>query len=249
MKARSSIHIGTSGWFYTHWDNFYQGLSSSQWLSYYAEHFSTVEINSTFYHLPKEKNVKNWSKITPKDFIFSVKFSRTITHVKKLKKTEVEIENFLKAIQPLKSKLGPLLFLLPPSFKLNYEALKNCIELLPKKHLYTFEFRNTSWHVPAVYELLRKNKIALCISDLNGKLSPIEVTAPFVYVRLHGPKKAYQGVYSLRALKQWAQRAKEWEANKLKVYIYFDNDEKGFAIKDAKKLIELLNLKKGNEDE
>jgi len=241
MKARP-IYIGTSGWFYTHWDHFYQGLPSSQWLSYYARYFSTVEINSTFYHLPKKKSVKNWFNSTPKDFIFSVKFSRLITHVKKLKESNLEIENFLKAIHPIKSKLGPLLFLLPPSFKLNYEALKNCIEQLPKRYSYTFEFRNESWHVPSIYDLLKKNKIALCISDLNGQLSPIEVTAPFVYIRLHGPKKAYQGVYSLQSLKQWARRVKEWEGNKLNVYIYFDNDERGFAIKDAKKLIELLNL-------
>jgi uncharacterized protein YecE (DUF72 family) len=242
MKARPNIHIGTSGWSYNHWDHFYQGLPSSQWLSFYAEHFSTVEINSTFYHLPKEKSVKNWGSVTPKDFIFSVKVSRYITHIKRLKDSEVGVANFLKAISPLKAKLGPLLFLLPSSFKLNYEALKNCVKQLPKRHLYTFEFRNESWHVPAVYELLRKYKIALCISDLNGKLSPIEVTAPFVYVRLHGPQKAYQGTYSLQALKRWAKRAEEWKANKLDVYIYFDNDEKGFALKDAEKLINLLNL-------
>lgn len=240
MKARSRILIGTSGWSYEHWDQFYEGLPSSEWLSFYAEHFPTVEINSTFYHLPKEKSVNNWTKVTPKDFVFSVKLSRYITHIKRLKESEIGVENFLEAIKPLNAKLGPLLILLPPSFKLDYERLKAFIKQLPKKYSYSIEFRNDSWHVPEVFELLRKYKIALCISDLKGNLSPLEVTAPFVYVRLHGPKKAYQGAYSLRTLKQWAERAREWEANKLAIYIYFDNDEKGYALKDAAKLMELL---------
>jgi uncharacterized protein YecE (DUF72 family) len=245
MKVQPYIHIGTSGWFYYHWKNFYQDRPSSEWLQFYSEHFITVEVNSTYYHLPKKNSVKKWFAITPKDFVFSVKFNRQITHIKRLENTEREINNFLKSIAPLKSKLGPLLFLLPPSFKLNFEALKQCITRLPKKHLYTFEFRNASWHVPAVYDLLKKYNIALCISDLNGKLSPIEITASFVYVRLHGPKIAYKGIYSLQTLKKWAERINEWETSKLNIYVYFDNDEKGFAITDAKKLIKLLDLEKG----
>jgi uncharacterized protein YecE (DUF72 family) len=241
MNFKPAIYIGTSGWSYSHWSQFYKNLPSRKWLPFYAEHFSTVEINSTYYHLPQLKSVKNWLKVTPKDFVFSVKCSRYITHVKRLKDVSVEIENFLSSIAPLEAKLGPLLFLLPPSFGLNFEVLKTCIEHLPKRYEYTFEFRNESWYVPQVYELLRKNKIALCISDLNGILSPIELTAPFVYVRLHGPHKAYKGRYSLQTLRQWAKRALEWKLHKLKVYIYFDNDEKGYAIKDAQKLIVLLS--------
>lgn len=234
------IYIGTSGWFYFHWESFYRDLPSEKWLHFYAKHFTTVEINSTYYHLPTEKTVKHWASRTPKDFIFSVKMSRYVTHVKKLKDYGDGIDKFLQAIAPLKSKLGPILFLLPPSYQINYELLEATLSVLPKNHQYVFEFRNSSWHVPEVYALLRKYKVGWCISDLNGKLSPIEITAPFVYVRLHGPKSAYKGVYSIQTLKKWAKRIQEWNAQGLSVYFYFDNDEKGYAIQDATKLINIL---------
>jgi len=239
-----SLNIGTSGWSYAHWDTvFYRGIPSSHWLEFFAKHFATVEVNSTFYRLPTEKTVKNWDKNTPDDFVFSVKASRYITHVKRLKEFD-SVQTFLKNLQPIQHKLGPILFLLPANFQLNYSRLAEFIKYLPKNYRYTFEFRHPSWLIEEVYALLKKNDIALCISDLNGKLTPIQVTASFVYVRLHGPKEAYRGRYSLSQLKQWEKRIKEWRSKKLSVYIYFDNDEKGFAIKDAKILNKLLESNK-----
>lgn len=238
---RSQVHIGTSGWSYVHWDElFYHGLQSEEWLSFYAQHFSTVEINSTFYHLPKESTVKKWVSKTPKDFIFSVKASRYITHIKRLKDSKEGIKRFLETLAPLKRKLGPLLFQLPASANLNYDRLEECLSQLPKGYLYTFEFRNDGWFIDEIYSLLEKYNIALCISDLAGKTTPIKVTAEFVYIRLHGPKKAYQGIYSHRKLKEWAARIEEWKKKKLSVFVYFDNDQKGYAIKDAIKLNKLL---------
>lgn len=240
-KSQKKVHIGTSGWSYDHWDGvFYPKISSAKRLSFYSENFSTVEINSSFYHLPTEKSVKNWKKTTPKDFIFSVKASRFITHVKRLKSSDETVKNFIKPIALLKEKLGPILFLLPPSFKLDYERLRSCIDNLPAQYQYTFEFRHPSWFHESVYKLLRKNNIALCISDLNGKTSPEITTADFMYVRLHGPKQAYRNTYSYYKLKQWAIKIKKWEKKQLGVYIYFDNDEKGYAIQDAKRLLRLI---------
>lgn len=239
MPKLKRVYIGTSGWYYDHWEeSFYHGIPAHERLPFYAEHFSTVEINSTFYHLPKEKSVENWATLTPKDFVFSVKASRYITHIKRLRNVGEGIEVFLKAIAPLKQKLGPILFLIPPFFKRNDARLKECLEELPEGPGYTFEFRHPSWHTEEIFALLNQYNAALCISDYEGKLSPIEVTADFVYVRLHGPKKAYQGSYDLRALKQWAKRIDDWSKQKLPVFIYFDNDEKGFAVKDAKRLID-----------
>lgn len=234
-------YIGTSGWSYEHWDQvFYAGLSASKRLAFYAKSFSTVEINSTFYHLPTSKAVKNWEALTPKNFVFSVKASRYITHLKRLKDPEEGLKNFFSSIKNLKSKTGPILFQLPPSFSNNFERLKSFIKKLPKKKRYTFEFRHNTWFTEEVFNLLKKYKIALCLTDLNGKLSAIEVTSDFVYIRLHGPKRAYQGSYSDKQLKQWAKRIKEWNKQNIKVFIYFDNDQKGYALQDAQRLKELL---------
>lgn len=233
------IHIGTSGWSYDHWkDSFYKETPKSDWFKFYASHFGTVEINSSFYRLPNPHTVKKWEKESPKSFVFSVKASRYITHVKRLKEPKEGVKIFLKSITPLKSKLGPILFQLPPNFKVDLERLEKCLSVLPKGNRYTFEFRHDSWFIQEVYELLKKNKIALCITDLEGKLSPVEVTAPFIYIRLHGPQRAYQGRYSHQKLTGWAKRIRKWLKEALDVYVYFDNDEKGYAVKDTLKLIE-----------
>jgi uncharacterized protein YecE (DUF72 family) len=149
-------------------------------------------------------------------------------------------ENFYPNIQNLKSKLGPILFQLPPSFKLNFDRLVDFISLLDKKQLHTFEFRHESWFNQDVYDLLSKNNIALCITDLNGKLTPEIITSQFTYIRLHGPHKSYQGSYGKAALKKWKKKIEIW-SEKISVYCYFDNDEKRFAVEDAKTLQKLLD--------
>jgi len=233
------IHIGTSGWSYNHWrENFYpERLASRKWLPFYGETFNTVEINSTFYRTPRESTVKNWFKMVPEDFLFSIKASRYITHLKRLNECEESLDYFYSVIKHFKGKLGPILFQLPPSFQLNQERLESFIALLDPSMPSVFEFRHSSWYNESVYKLLKKHNIALCITDLSGHLSSEIITADFTYLRLHGPKKAYQGSYGKKGIADWHKRIDVWR-KKTEVFCYFDNDEKGFAIQDAKALLD-----------
>ena len=235
------IYIGTSGWSYSHWkENFYpQALKAKDWLNYYSTVFSTVEINSTFYRLPLVSSVQNWYAKVPKDFLFAIKASRYMTHQKRLKDCGDALEFFYERMANLKSKIGPILFQLPPSFKMDKDRLVEFISCLSHDYAYVFEFRNPTWFIDDIYEFLSQKKIALCMTDLNGHLSPEEITAHFTYIRLHGPKKAYQGSYGISKLKLWKKKIEKWAA-KVSVYCYFDNDEKGYAIEDAKSLQDLL---------
>jgi uncharacterized protein YecE (DUF72 family) len=240
MKSKS-IHIGTSGWYYEHWDKiFYQEIPIKERLSCYAEHFSTVELNTTFYHLPKVDTITHWYDETPKNFIFAVKVSRYVTHIKKLHETQKSINLFIKRIASLKQKLGPILFQLPYSFTRNDDRLEACIAHLPKKHTYVFEFRNNSWLVDDVFDLLRAYNIGFCISDFNKTLTPLEVTADYAYVRLHGPKGRYRGSYTDEQLRNWACRIKQWHTHKIPVFFFFNNDERGFAVQNAQRLQEII---------
>lgn len=234
----NKLHIGTSGWFYGHWKNqFYpKTLKVKDWLSFYSQQFSSVEINTTFYHLPLESSVKGWFEKVPDHFLFSVKASRYITHQKKLHDCRDSLETFYKSIKSLKNKQGPILFQLPPSFQANTERLTEFVGLLKKGLQYVFEFRHPTWFTEDVYHILREKEIGLCITDLNGKLSPLVVTANFTYIRLHGPHRAYQGSYSNAQLQTWKKRIESWCSAGIQVYCYFDNDEKGYAAEDAKRL-------------
>lgn len=234
--------IGTSGWSYEHWKGvFYPAdLPAASKLDFYSSQFSVVEINTTFYHMPSQKTVENWYATTPKHFTFAVKASRYITHLKRLKDCQDSIENFLERVGLLKEKLGPILFQLPPSFQRNDERLEAVLSQLPKSLKYVFEFRHASWEVQDVYDLLDRYKVGFCISDLGGKLSPLEVTGSFAYIRLHGPQKAYQGSYSDAQLKKWKERIEAWSSHKKNTYCFFDNDEKAYAIFDALRLKSLF---------
>lgn len=233
MKA--TVHIGTSGWYYKDWHKvFYpEDLPINQRLHFYAEHFNTVEINTTFYHMPKESTVKNWDAQVVKKFLFSVKASQYITHLKRLKDCGESLAYFYKRILFLKDKLGPILFQLPPSFKKDMQRIEQFIDHLDKKLPSVFEFRHPSWFCDEVYDLLKKHKIALCLSDLGGHLSPLEITSHFTYIRLHGPHDSYTGSYSAKNLNEWKKRILQFSQNKISTYCYFDNDAKGNAIKDA----------------
>jgi uncharacterized protein YecE (DUF72 family) len=240
----AKIYIGTSGWYYDHWENtFYpEDTAPLERLPYYATQFGTVEINNTFYHLPLEKSVENWYQKVPKNFIFSVKASRYITHLKRLRDPVESTKYFFERLKPLKEKMGPILFQLPPSFKKELERLEEFLSCL-EKGLHTFEFRHSSWYSDDTYDLLKRYSAALCITDLKGKLSPEEVTSKFVYIRLHGPQApAYTGSYGPEKLKAWKKRIEKWSDQKLAVYCYFDNDEKSFATQDARELLRQLNL-------
>lgn len=244
MKGYPEIFIGTSGWHYEHWNRIFypEALPSGKRLRYYADFFSTVEINNTFYRLPSEETVKSWVKATPSMFLFSIKASNYITHTKKLKDSKETTERFFQRILLFKKKLGPILFQLPPSFKKNSERLEEFFQNLPKGYLYVLEFRHESWETDAIYDLLKKYKIALCISDLNGRLTPLEITAPFTYLRLHGPRSAYRGSYSSQQLMLWKKRVQQWKDQKIPSFCYFDNDEKGYALRDALRLKKNLHI-------
>lgn len=242
----SKIHIGTSGWSYSHWKkNFYPSkLLTSGWLNFYATVFSTVEVNTTFYHTPLPTTTKKWLAEVPKNFQFAIKASRYITHLKRLNDCSESLNIFYKSIQNLKNKTGPILFQLPPSFSINQERLETFISILKPDYRYTFEFRHKTWFTDEIYKLLSKHNIALCITDLNGKLSPEEITADLIYVRLHGPHKAYQGSYGPAKLRAWKKKIDHWLISRKEVYCFFDNDEKGYAIEDAKFLLELFKAKR-----
>lgn len=238
----ANIRIGTSGWHYKHWlGNFYpEKLPASKMLAYYYEQFDTVEINNSFYMLPKIETLSCWREATPKNFEFAIKASRFLTHNKKLKEPENALNNFLPRAEALGKKLGPILFQLPPKWRINVERLSEFLDALPKYHRYTFEFREPSWLEPQVYELLRKHNAAFCIYELAAFHSPIELTADWSYTRLHGPGGKYQGSYSNKVLRAWADRIVEWSTQLQSIYMYFDNDQAGYAASNALTLKQLV---------
>lgn len=236
------VRIGTSGWHYDHWRGpFYPpDLPPSQMLAFYAQRFDSVELNNSFYHLPSEQAFEGWRDGTPPGFCFAVKANRYLTHMKKLKDPAAGLARFLPRAEVLGEKLGPILFQLPPHWRVNVERLTAFLAALPARHRYSFELRDPSWHVPPVYAALRRHNAAFCIYDLEGFQSPIEVTADFVYVRLHGPVHAYGGCYAPEALRAWGRRVRRWVAAGLRVFVYFDNDDAAYAVRNALALARLV---------
>ena len=233
-----AIHIGTSGWHYKHWKGpFYpEKLPASKMLEFYTKRFDTVELNSTFYRLPLESGLDNWRESTPPDFVFAAKGSRFITHMKKLKDPETAVAKYFERVDRLGKKLGPIVFQTPPWWEANVERLEAFLAALPRGHRYAFELRNPTWHTPDIYRLLRRRNAAFCVFEIAGFHSPIEVTADFTYVRLHGPGGAYQGSYSDETLRTWAERIRAWERELRAVYLYFDNDQAAYAAENALEL-------------
>jgi uncharacterized protein YecE (DUF72 family) len=235
------VHIGTSGWHYKHWRGpFYPAdVPPPKMLGWYAERFDTVEINNSFYKVPTSEALAGWCRQTPPNFCFAVKASRYITHNRKLKESGETVERFLSQITELGKRLGPILFQLPPSWKVNLARLEQFLNYLPPRHHYVFEFRNDSWNSQQVFDLLRRHNAALCMFELAGYQSPMELTADFAYIRLHGPGNKYQGDYTAAQLRAWANRIESWSKTLKHVFIYFDNDQAGFAAKNA---LELQNM-------
>ncbi len=209
-------------------------------LKFYTGCFDTVELNNSFYRLPSKSALEKWREETPPGFCFAVKGSRYLTHAKKLKDPAEGIRRLFERAEILDPKLGPVLFQLPPQWPANPERLGQFLKALPAGHRYAFEFRNETWNTDEVLAILRAHHAAYCIFDLAGYQSPLSVTANFVYVRLHGPGGKYQGSYSDEALASWAQRIGDWRAQKKQVFVYFDNDDSGYAPRNALKLKGLL---------
>ena len=233
------ISIGTSGWTYDGWRGslYPHGLRKSDWLSFFGSQFSTVEINGSFYRTPSLQAVQAWHDQTPKDFVFAWKASKFITHWKRLSpKCENSIALMDTRLRALEPKISVVLFQLPPNFAQDAQRLTSFLRMLPRCYRYAFEFRHKSWYVDRVLKILQDANVALCLSDHADAPAPWETTAQHVYVRGHGPSGRYHGTYPARTLRRWADAALSWQFEKRQVYIYFDNDQKAAAPKDARRL-------------
>jgi len=235
-------HIGTSGWHYDHWrDIFYPAkLTRAKWLEFYAGHFTTVELNNSFYRLPSETAFANWYNSSPPDFTFAVKVSRFITHIKRLKNSEEALDNFINRAKILGDKLGPLLYQLPPNMHRHDEVLESFLSNLPRGIRHVFEFRHHSWLEEKVFAILRKYNVGLCVFDMPFLSCPLVATTDFAYIRFHGSGELYSSCYSDEELADWAKKLADLAANLEAVYIYFNNDVEGFAVRNAKTLCSYL---------
>lgn len=233
-EVNGRLWVGTSGYQYNHWRGpFYpQELPKKQWFEYYAKHFDTVEINNTFYHLPSAETFDHWRAQVPEGFVYSLKYSRYGSHIKRLKDPDQHVPTFLEYAQRLGPALGPILVQLPPNWRINRERLASFIEALPQDQRWAFEFRDPSWLSEAVYDRLRAYNAALCLHDLIED-HPQVVTADWVYLRFHGPGG---GSYSHQALTAAARRIQRHLAEGLDVYAYFNNDAEGYAVSNARDL-------------
>jgi uncharacterized protein YecE (DUF72 family) len=240
------VRIGCSGWNYRDWRRgvFYPPeLPAKDWLSFYAEQFDTVELNTTFYRLPNTTAVERWVSQTPDDFVFAVKVSRFVTHVKRLQEVGEHLALLLDRIEPLAAspKLGPLLWQLPPSLRRDDERLGAALADFPPLLRHAIEFRHESWFADEVLQLLRRRNVALVIADRPEihSFQTHDLTADFVYVRLHHGSRGRRGNYSRSELEEWAGRIRRW-ADARDVYAYFNNDWEGFAPANARTLATLL---------
>jgi uncharacterized protein YecE (DUF72 family) len=233
------IRIGTSGWVYDDWKGIFypEALPQEEHLPFYARSFDSVEINNTFYHLPSEATVQAWRERVPEGFVFAAKASRYITHVKNLLEPEEPVRQFLDRVDLLgQKKLGPILFQLPPRWNVNADRLREFTSILPGDHRYVFEFRDASWYVDEVFEILEQNGCAFCIHDHEDAPSPHRITAEFSYIRFHGSEGSYEGKYEQEALAEWADKLAAWAQDGLDLYCYFNNDYHGFALDNASEL-------------
>jgi uncharacterized protein YecE (DUF72 family) len=241
-ERRDRLHVGTSGWSYQSWrGTFYDaGEPPQNHLAIYARHFSTVEVNNTFYRLPSRETVESWRKTVPPGFIFVIKASRFITHMKRLRDPEQHIPMLFDRIEALGDRLGPILFQLPPRWHKNVERLDAFLQHLPKQHRYAFEFRDPTWFDREVYDLLSAHRVALCIYDLGGEHSPLETTTDLVYIRFHKPAGPNRWLYTRDELAIWANTIAAWLDAGHSVYCYFNNDPGAAAPRNAKELLEMF---------
>jgi uncharacterized protein YecE (DUF72 family) len=242
MSAAGKIWIGTSGYVYRHWRKgvFYPaGLRAREELAYYATRFPTVELNNSFYRLPTIDMFQRWRDATPSPFQFAVKASRYITHVKRLRSVTAELALFMERAVQLGPKLGPVLFQLPPHQQADIPRLGDFLALLSGGQRWTLEFRHPSWHSREVYQLLSEHAVALCI-PVGGGLRPDRVTtAPFTYVRMHRGAEP-KGGFTAEELQSWAAQIRGLSSAGKDVYVYFNNDWEGYAVRDAAALEALL---------
>jgi uncharacterized protein YecE (DUF72 family) len=231
-----SIRVGCSGWNYPSWkDEFYKGKPARLWLQHYAQVFDTVEVNNTFYRLPLQSSVARWVEETPPDFIFAVKASRYLTHIKRLGDLGAGIRRYYERLEPLvrSPKLGPVLWQLPPNFRRDDHRLAAALRALPPGR-HCFEFRHASWFAEPVYELLRAHGAALVIGD-RPEVKEFQThvfTTGWTFVRFHYGSRGRRGNYSKSEREEWARRFEEWSRD-VEIFAYFNNDWEGFAVRNA----------------
>ncbi|HHY46991.1 MAG TPA: DUF72 domain-containing protein [Firmicutes bacterium] len=262
------VKIGTSGYNYPHWGKgvFYpEGLSSSKWLQYYAEHFDSLELNVTFYRIPEEKTFDGWYRRTPEGFAFSLKGPRLITHLKKLQDVGETVELFFTHAFRLREKLVCVLWQFPPHFEVSLKLLEGFVSILPKEVHHAFEFRDRSWFCREVFEILRAHNMSICLADRPFKVTLTKSgndairgsdstatqgndsiiipspTADFVYLRRHGLGSRYSSCYTDEELAADAMNIRQWATSGLQVYVYFNNDARGYAVRNAETLRSMVS--------
>ncbi len=243
----ADLRVGGSGFLYDHWRGIFypEDLSKNYWFDYYCKRFSSVELNVTFYRLPDRETFAKWHSATPDNFIFALKGSRFITHVKKLKDCAEPLETFFSRASVLKEKLGVVLWQLSPTFNMDIDRFKAFLEeLKPFGTRHAFEFRNKTWINKKVFTLLERENAAACMADYPEFLSDIPVTTDFVYIRRHGKEGSHTTSYSTEFLKEDAKFIKAQLKQKNDAYIYFNNDAQGYAPNNAAELLSLTGYKK-----
>jgi uncharacterized protein YecE (DUF72 family) len=226
------IRIGCSGWQYRHWaGTFYpRTLSRTQWLEYYAQHFDTVEVNNTFYRLPGEGTLASWLPAVPSRFLFAIKASRFLTHMKKLLDPADPLDRLFTRTAELGRRLGPVLYQLPPQLRKDIDRLNRFLALLPRGMKHAIEFRHPSWYSEDVLTALSRARVTLCLHDMEGSAPGRLSIGPFRYVRFHGASAKYAGAYTAEQLAEWA----DWLVGEAKpAFVYFNNDIGGQAPRDA----------------
>lgn len=244
--GNSKIHIGTSGWSYKDWKTVYYPpeLKSTEWLSYYANDFHIVEINSSFYHLPKPQTVVNWVNNVPADFKFCPKMSRYLTHMKKLNEPEEPLQRFFTTFESAQKHLGPILIQLPPSLTFDYDKTVYFFKILEqdyKQYSFALEVRHKTWMEKPAIDLMTQYNIAFVISQSGVGFPYAEhITADNIYVRFHGPEKLYTSSYTDEMLSIYAGKFKKWAKQGHEIWAFFNNDWFTNAIQNANTLIKML---------
>ena len=247
-----NLFIGTSGWSYRHWkDVFYPAdVKPARYLEYYLKTFGCVELNSSFYHLPRKTTVEGWVQRTPSTFRFCPKLSRLITHQNRLAGCEQALELFFGIFEGMRSRLGPFLIQFPPELVYDEPLASDFFDLLKSRYggyRYAIEVRHASWLTDRFFELLWQHQIGFVIADSGGRYPDHDmITSDFVYLRLHGPNTLYASEYDEPELQGYAEKILGWVGAGLEVWVFFNNDLHGFAVKNALRLNELISLSRFN---